>query len=80
MQTNEVVMITAPWCGACKAVKSLLLREMSNRDLGLTVLDMVEQESECAEYNPTALPTIIYKGQRISGNVDPVALRAMLSL
>lgn len=54
-----IVMVTAPWCGACVTLYPVLQKIAADRNLPLEIVDIEDQPQVAAGMNISSLPTTV---------------------
>lgn len=54
-----LVMLTAPWCGACKTLYPEIQKAATKMGLPLKIIDVEDDPAEAGQFNAEALPTVL---------------------
>lgn len=55
---TELLFFSAPWCGPCRQMKSMLNESIQN-ELNMRIIDISEDMEIAAKYNVMNVPTFI---------------------
>ena len=55
---TELLFFSAPWCGPCKQMKSMLNESIQN-ELNMRIVDISEDMEIAAKYNVMNVPTFV---------------------
>lgn len=75
---DEMAFLTGKWCTVCKILKPVVQKICDEHKITLRVLDIEENEKECANYVFSSLPTIFYGNKSLSGSFTRQAVEAMI--
>lgn len=55
---NEILFFTAPWCGPCKSMKSML-NESTKKELNIKIIDITEDMELATKFEVMNVPMFI---------------------
>ena len=78
---TEILFFSAPWCGPCRQMKSMLSESILN-ELNMKIIDISEDMETAAKYHVMNVPTFIkvQDGKETSRKIGSTTIENLKSL
>lgn len=77
--TTELLYMTAPYCGPCKAFLPVVKELAAKHNVTLRIVDVTQDQDTPALYSVMSVPAmVLLKGGKVAGGFNSVVPRAKL--
>ena len=78
---TEILFFSAPWCGPCRQMKSMLSESISN-ELSIRVVDISQDMELATKYHVMNVPTFIkvQDGEEVSRKIGSTTIDSLKTL